>query len=314
MAAYVTSTHISINRAYKDTVFRDLFGSARWKAYTLSLYNALNGTAYSNLDDLELTTIDNVIYMGYKNDVSFLVGDQMVLWEHQSTYNPNMPLRGLIYFAELYNKLVDASGNGMFSERALVLPTPRYFVFYIGPEDKPDREVLRLSSSFADGPGDLEVTATVLNVNEGHNEGIMEACEALAGYAHLVELARMFAQSMSRADAIEAAIRQCIEEGVLKEYLVERRSEVVGTFLTEWDEEEYRAFIRKEYREIGYADGKAQGLEEGIAEGRAEGRAEGHAEGRAEALEEIAQLVRDGLLDPAVAEQRFGLKVYTAEG
>ena len=143
-------------------------------------------------------------------------------------------------------KFSEDSGYGRFSTKRLALPTPRYYVFYVGTDGLPDHQQIRLSDSFSDGPGDLEVTATVLNVNEGHNMGIMEACETLAGYSHLIELTRSFAQVMSPADAIEAAIEQCIEEGVLRDYLVERRSEVISTFLTEWDEEEYRAFLRRE--------------------------------------------------------------------
>ena len=160
-------------------------------------------------------------------------------------------------------------------------------------------------------------------MNEGHNTGIMEACETLAGYSHLIELTRSFAQVMSPADAIEAAIEQCIEEGVLRDYLVERRSEVISTFLTEWDEEEYRAFLRRESREDGFAEGRAEGHAEGHAKGRAEGHAEGREEGLAEGLAEgletgrseatahllyrAIRMIEEGSLDLSTASQLFGI-------
>ena len=148
-------------------------------------------------------------------------------------------------------------------------------------------------------------------MNEGHNTGIMEACETLAGHSHLIELTRSFAQVMSPADAIEAAIEQCIEEGVLRDYLVERRSEVISTFLTEWDEEEYRAFLRRESREDGFAEGRAEGHAEGREEGLAEGLAEGLETGRSEAtahlLYRAIRMIEEGSLDLSTASQLFGI-------
>ena len=102
------------SRIHKDSMFRDLFGSEEHKANALSLYNALNGSHYTNPDDLQLTTLDDVLYMHVKNDISFLIGDEMVLWEHQSTSNPNMPLRGLQYFARLYSALVDSMDANVY--------------------------------------------------------------------------------------------------------------------------------------------------------------------------------------------------------
>ena len=98
---------VKINREHKDRLFRLIFGSEGNKRNLLELYNALNDTSYSELDDLEITTIEDVIYMGMKNDVSLLIHSRMALYEHQSTYNPNMPIRGMMYAAKLYNKHIE---------------------------------------------------------------------------------------------------------------------------------------------------------------------------------------------------------------
>ncbi len=207
-----TQQSFRANRKVKDSVFRDLFGSPERKENALSLYNAINDSSYDDPSQLELTTIEGVIYMGHKNDVSFLLEDELVLWEHQSTFNPNMPLRSLSYFASLYDKYLAKLKLDAYGTRLITLPTPRYFVFYNGTANRPSKETLRLSNAFRNGPGDLEVMATVLNINEGFNRQIMEACDALRGYAHLVSLIRSFGATMNLDDAIHAAVQQCIAD------------------------------------------------------------------------------------------------------
>ena len=251
-------------RAYKDTLFRRLFGDEREKANARSLYNALAGTSHEDPDELELTTVEGVLYMGFKNDVSFLVDSQLVLWEQQSTPNPNMPLRGLIYFGRLYAKHVRRHDLNMHGRHLIKLPMPRYCVFYIGVEDAPDTQVLRLSDSFGGQTGDVEVTTTVININEGRNERILEACETLAGYSHFVALVRRYAaEGLGRDDAVDRAVRQCIAEGVLADFLLANRAEVVEMFLEEWDEEAYREAMRKEAREDGFEEGYEEGYDKG---------------------------------------------------
>ena len=278
-------------RNHKDTVFRDLFGAEERKANALSLYKALGGRQDATLDDLEFTTLQDVIYMGVKNDISFLIDDQLNLWEHQSTPNPNMPLRGLQYFDRLYASIVDKRELSIYNERLIALPVPRYVVFYIGREDRPDRQTLLLSDAYRgdgeEGPeGDLEVRATVININAGHNSDLMEACEALAGYSHLVALIREYNQTMSTSEAVDAAVRACIAEDVLKGYLSHKRAEVTDMFITEYDEQETLRRLRKEWI--------------------AEGRAEGEAEGKAEMLARGADLVRRGSLTIEQAAMAYG--------
>lgn len=316
-----------VRRDYKDSLFCHIFGSESRKQNALDLYNALAGTAYTDPGDLELTTIEGVIFLGFKNDVSFLVGDELVLLEHQSTHNPNMPLRGLHYFSRLYAKLVELRGLDIYSPGRVPLPTPRYFVLYFGPDERPEREVMQLSESFTSGPGDLEVTATVLNCNEGRNAAIMRACEALRGYAHLLALARANRDmGMGLAEAVSAAVDCCIDEGALAEYLSEHRAEAKQMLFTIEDEEramrvhweavgrEAREHGMREGMEEGLKRGMAEGLEKGMERGRKAGRAEGRKAGRAEGLEqgraetrnEIAANLRELGVDESVIQQAIG--------
>ncbi len=288
-----------VSRTYKDTLFRRLFGDERNKINALSLYNALGGSC-DNPNELTFTTIEGVIYMGRKNDVSFLVDGELILWEHQSTVNPNMPLRGLIHLAQLYNKYLDLYGLSEYSSRRLALPSPHYYVFYAGPAEVEDRFELRLSQSFTHDASDscAEMVATVINVNEGHSREILGACEALAGYAHFVALARAYAHTHSRSEAVDLAVRQCMREGVLVDFFAENRAEVIDLFLTEWDEEKYRDLLRREAEEDGYAAGEA--------EGRKEGRNEGRNEVRSEFLNKAVSQVREGRLTAGDAAGIFG--------
>ncbi len=253
------------NRNYKDTVFRDLFGSPERKANALELYNALNGTDYDDPDALELTTLDDVIYLNVKNDVSFLLADEMVLWEHQSTPNPNMPLRGLIYFGRLYSAYIGASGSSVYGTHPIELPVPRYVVFYIGGNERPERETLRLSSLFSLPSPAVEVECEVVNINSGHNADIVAASPVLAGYVYLVERVREYnkARRMPLEEAVGAAIEDCLAAGHLASYLQEKRAEVRSMFMTEYDEE----LLRAQDRSDGYRDGFANGVDEGKKQG-----------------------------------------------
>ena len=260
----VSTTHVhSPNRNHKDTIFRDLFGTEENKLNTLSLYNALSGKDYDDPGLLELTTLDNVIYMSVKNDISFLIDDQMILWEHQSTHNPNMPLRGLTYFAHLYTAWVERQDRSIFGRSLIKLPTPRYFVFFVGEEERPDKETMRLSDAFTSGPGDVEVTITVLNVAAGHNPRLMAACQTLADYAHLVKLIRSYNRYMELRDAIDEAVDYCIAHGVLAEYLRDKKAKVREMFLSEYDEATTMRRLREEAMREGYDEGHDKGYDEG---------------------------------------------------
>ena len=172
-------------RKYKERLFVSLF---RKKEELLALYNAVNGSNYEDPDSLIINTIEDVIYLGMKNDVSFIFDARMNLYEHQSSWNPNMPLRGLFYFAMLYKGYIAMNGMDIYSERRLLLPTPQYVVFYNGTKSEPDKQTLRLSDYFQTDKGGaaLECFATVVNINLGKNRELLEQCNTLYGYSYLV--------------------------------------------------------------------------------------------------------------------------------
>ena len=251
-----TNMQPSGNRTYKDRLFRLLFSD---KQTLLELYNALNQTHYTDPEDLELTTLDDVLYMKMKNDVSMLISSHLCLYEHQSTFNPNMPLRGLLYFAELYRQI--AGSKHLYSTRLIPLPTPVYFVFYNGNQDIGEEKVLRLSDAFQHGneQSKMELEAHMININYGHNKELMEQCRTLRDYSILVNKIKSYGKVMELTQSIGQAIEECIAEGVLRDFLMKRRSEVVNSLLTEYDEERVLADLSREF----YEDGESAGIQKG---------------------------------------------------
>ena len=241
----------SPRRNYKDSLFRMVF---REKKELLSLYNAINGTAYEDPEELIVTTIEDVLYMGRKNDISFLIKDVMNLYEHQSSVNPNMPLRGLIYISMLYQGYIEQNNLDIYSSTLLKLPTPKYLVFYNGTKEEPDRQELRLSDSFIkqEEQPDLECRAVMLNINYGHNKELMEACRKLYEYSRFVESIRVYLNTgMKLGAAMDQAIEDCIRLDILKELLLKHRGEVKQVILTEYNEERHAKTLLEEGRRQG---------------------------------------------------------------
>lgn len=262
-----TNDDIHVNKKYKDTVFRKLFGENKENA--LSLYNAVNHTSYTDPDDLEYITLEDVIYMKYKNDVSFLVDKTLSLYEHQSSYNPNMPLRGFLYYADLYRKLIHRSER-LYSKHLLKIPRPHYIVFYNGSEkDIEERRTLRLSDAFETdtGAGEYEWTATMININSGKNQSIMDSCHVLYEYAVFVAKIKRYRDSMELKEAIDLAVRECIEENILRDFLEQHRREVCDMCLTEFDEKKYEDVLREEGREEGLVEGRKKEVFMSVQEG-----------------------------------------------
>lgn len=258
-----------IRRNYKDSLFTKLFGDPANKQNLLSLYNALNDRNYTDPDELEINTIENVIYMGVKNDVSCIIDGYMNLMEHQGSFNPNMPLRGFIYIPKLYEKYIDKHQLNIYSEKLIKIPTPRYFVLYNGIKEMPERLEMKLSDAFIHQDGDcgIEFTATMINVNYGHNKELMAACRMLEEYAIFIDRVRGYIEpNMEPAElekAMDRAVDECLEEGVLAEFLSAHRAEVRNMILTEYDEAKTMEMFKKEFREDGIAIGLAQGIEKG---------------------------------------------------
>ena len=239
----------NVNSRYKANLFEQIFHE---KSEALSLYNAINGTDYSDEEALTITTISGALYMDYKNDVSFLIDCSLNLYEHQSTWNPNMPLRGLGYFARLYEDYVRLNELNIYSETRLRLPKPQYFVFYNGTKDEPDRQVLKLSDSFPDDgmQSHLEVMAVVLNVNYGHNKELMEKCRTLHDYAVFVDAVRRYIrQGYISRRAVDMAVEECIANDILRDFLVRNKTGVMRMLFGKEDWERHKKREMKELAE-----------------------------------------------------------------
>jgi len=237
------------NPKYKDRLFCLLFGDETNKQNIISLYNALNGTDYSEEEDVEVTTIHDVIYINMKNDVSFIVDSHMSLFEQQSSLNPNMPLRGLMYFGNLYDSYIENRGLNIYGSKLVKIPTPQYYVLYNGKDEAPAVSELKLSEAFVkESPdGRFEWTATFINLNKGKNDALLEQCKPLGEYMFLVNCIRENeAKGMPIEDAIDTAVQHCIDCNVLKEFLAAHRAEVVSVCLTEFNEEVFVNSIRAE--------------------------------------------------------------------
>ena len=256
------------NRNYKDTVFRMLFSDRK---NLLSLYNAVNQRDYKNPEDLEIVTLENAIYMGMKNDLAFIMDTNLYLYEHQSTYNPNMPLRDLFYICSEYQKLVDK--KSLYSSTLQKIPAPNFIEFYNGSTAIADCTELRLSSAFEHLSGEpkLELIVTVLNVNEGHNAELMQHCNTLNEYAQYVARVRLYAADMSLDQAVERAVDECIREGILAEFLTCNRNEVISMSIFEYDKELEEKKLRKAEYEAGFSEGEKHGHEAGFSEGEKHG-------------------------------------------
>jgi len=253
------------NRKYKDTMFRLLF---KEKYAALSLYNALNGTCHTDEDEMEIVTLENAIYINVKNDLAFVLDSNLNLYEHQSTHNPNMPLRDLIYVSKEFQKFVD--GKSLYSEKPVMLPYPKFVVFYNGIDKRPENEILKLSDLYnaadelKENP-ELELKVMVLNINKGYNEDLKRKCPLLLEYMQYVDKVRYYkeVERMNLADAVESTINDCIREGILGDFLRKNRAEVLDVSIFEYNAEEemrkYKIAQQELWREQGLVAGYAEG-------------------------------------------------------
>ena len=247
---------VKVQRNYKDSLFRMLFKD---KENLLCLYNALNKTDYTDVEGLEITTLENAVYMNYKNDVSFVFDLELMLYEHQSTVNPNMSLRDLFYVADTLQKRT--YNKDLYGSKLIKIPSPRFVVFYNGTDPQPERQTLKLSDAYEkklDTP-ELELTVTVYNINRGYNEEIVNTCRVLKEYAMYVERVRTYAKQMLLAEAVEKAVDECIAEGILSDFLRRNRAEAIKVSIYEYDEELHFRTLYEEGREAGLEQGLAQG-------------------------------------------------------
>ena len=292
----------SHNREYKDRLFRFIFSD---KQRALSLYNAVNGTDYADAEELTYTTLNDAIYMGMKNDLAFLLGLELNLYEHQSSVNPNMPLRGLIYLSRMYDTLVRTRKLNLYGKKLQKIPAPKYIVFYNGTDELPEQQSLRLSDAFQTAGGCMELTATVYNINAGRNAALMAHCLPLRDYALFVAAVRKW---MLVASSVEEAIRQaideCIQNNIMADILVACKAEVTDMLLTEYNEAEVMEMLREEAREEGREQGLEQGRAQGLEQGRAQGLEQGLEQGQAQGkIIAYSKMVNRGLLTIAEAAE-----------
>ena len=252
------------NRKYKDSVFVDLFAEdEKAKENFLSLYNALHGTNLQMSCPVENIRLDNVMYMNIINDVSCLVDNKIiVLAEHQSTINENMPLRFLEYIARLYEKL--QAPTDRYLRKLSKIPTPEFYVFYNGKEDYPETTVLKLSDAFITKPEKvpLELEVKVYNINKDKGAEVLSRCKPLEEYSLFVEEVRKQTQLDSK-NGFTNAVKICIEKGILKEYLQRKSREVINMLVAEYNYDTDIAVQREEAGKIAFAQGISQGISQG---------------------------------------------------
>lgn len=238
----------SVKRDQKSRLFAMVYAD---KKELLELYNAVNGTNYDNPEELEINTLENAIYLSMHNDVSFIIDSRLSLYEHQSTYNPNLPLRYLMYVSDIYSKITQ--GTNLYGTKMIKIPPPKFLIFYNGVSEKPELEEMKLSNAYIieDSDPSLELRAVMININPGYNEELKKACKSLKDYVEYTSRIRIYAESMPIEDAVERAITECIREGILAEFLTRCRSEAKKMSIYEYDEERQRSFDREE----GYEEG-----------------------------------------------------------
>lgn len=248
---------IRINREHKDRLFRRIFSK---KEDLLSLYNALNNSDYTNTEDLQIYTMDDFVYMSMRNDLSFLIDMTLNVFEHQSTYNPNMPLRGFFYMSSAYQKYIALNHLDIYSSKRISLPLPQYYVFYNGTREMPDESSLLLTDSMphpdAAQKSSAQFSAHMININAGHSSGIMQRCPKLYQYSLFIEEIRQNQkQGAALREAVETAVDSCIRQGILTDILLGNKAEVTNMILQEYDEDLH---IRNE-KEISFQDGYEKG-------------------------------------------------------
>lgn len=319
-------------RTHKDRLFQFLFGREERKEWTLQLYNAVNGSDYTDVGELEITTVQDILYVGMRNDVSFLMCGEMNLYEHQSTFNPNMPVRQMQNLGNTLERYMKERGLNKYGSRQLSLPVPRLVTFYNGTRKMEDERVLRLEDSFPDRAGSsIQVRVRMININYGRSPALMAACEPLREYAWLVEEIRKnqalqkkrkkvsmlqerpedhedkmtdpgsegsgFNRGDLLGDAIDRALAAMPEEFVIRPLLLGHQAEVKGMLIDEYSETEIWEMFRRDGHQDGFEEGLEEGRQKGLQEGRQKGLQEGLREGESRMSRLTSLLLSSGRID-----------------
>ena len=307
------------NREYKSDVISMML---QIPEYALDVYNAMNDSVYTDPDMIQIMRLENGISLSVRNDASFFISNYLNLYEHQSTYSPNAPLRFLIYLTNLLKTTIRK--RDLYSRKRVQIATPHFAVFYNGTEKRPEKEVLKLSDAFinrTDTP-EIELTVTVYNINPNNNTQLLEKSEVLRGYMIFVNRVRenlehqkKIAQNAPEYDeaayeedleaAINEAIDYCIEHDIMETFFRENRSEVTKSMVLDYTWERREELIRAEEYEDGKREGYAAGISQGRAEGEKRGRAEGEKRGRIEGEKLGAEAMQKKLLQKLMETQKI---------
>ena len=261
------------NTKYKDSVFSFLFSDPD---LLRELYCALEDVTLPPDIPVTINTLQDVLFLDMINDISFEIGGKLViLIEHQSTINPNMALRLLMYIARVYEKLIGA--KNIYTQKRIPLPRPEFFVLYNGTAPFPDEHIIKLSDTFEkpaslgipekESPA-LELEVRVININHGKNDGLVQRCKTLAHYsAFIAKVRELEKETGEKTEALKQAIQYCRENAILKEFLEKNGTEVINMLMTEWNWDDALAVRYEEGREQGIEQGREQGIEQGREEG-----------------------------------------------
>ena len=245
----------NINREYKDRLFNFTFGRKENKEWTLSLYNAVNGSNYEDASCIEFNTLKDVLFMGMRNDTSFIIADIMSVYEHQSSFNRNMPLRLLQYEGDLYSGYITRNKLNKYGKALINLPIPKLVVFYNGTDDQEDETILRLSDAFSEPTreqSDIEVRVRMINVNYGRNIELMNACKPLAEYSWFInEIRKNQSNGQNLEAAVDAALEEMPVDYVIRSFLMIHKQEVHGMLDTEYNEAEVMELFKEDGRKEG---------------------------------------------------------------
>ena len=285
-----TNDSLTVNRTFKSTLFIMLFEDRK---NLLELYNAITGKHCADPELLEINTLENAIYMSMKNDVSFLIDGRLSLYEHQSTKNPNLPLRFLLYISHLYSRLTVKAN--LYGERIVQIPAPEFIIFYNGKDEMdemPERQLLKLSDMYSvkEEKPKLELEATLLNISGANNRKLKEACRTLRDYAIYTDKIRTYTETMELPEAVDRAINECIEEDILRDFLMKHKAEARAMSIFEYDQERHM----QQEREAGIEKGRRQGEEQLLRRLVQKKLAKGmNITDIAEALEETEERIRE---------------------
>ena len=254
-----------VERNYKDTVFVTVF---KKKKCLIELYNAIFDTNYDENTPLDIVTIKDVLFRTLKNDVAFILGGHfVVLVEHQSTLNDNLPLRDLLYVSTLFKRMIDS--KRLYRKKALMIPRPEFIVLYNGTADIPEYQELRLSDAYLgelrEGEEDaLQLVVKVYNINSKKNAEILKKCETLKQYSRFVDIMRSYQKTdqLTNEKMVEI-MERCQRDGILTDFFREYGTELIEML--------FKELTREEDLEISRLDGYDAGLKEGEKSGFTKG-------------------------------------------